>query len=140
MRLVVCALALVPLAAVRPATACSCAAAPLPRAFEGAPVIIEADVASVERRDAAAWVGRATVRRSYKGAVAGAKIDVHFRQPDGKSCDLVALSTGRWLLFLSRLDGDLWVARCDSYSRKATGPGAAELIRKLERLSRKRAE
>lgn len=96
------------------------------------PVIVVADVgpARPSTKTVHGNVSAVVVIEALQGARRGEKFDVHWRAPDGVTCDVVRLRPGRWLLFL---DGGYAVGWCNQYSRRVRGASseAVELVRRV---------
>lgn len=107
-----------------PAEACTCAAITEEAAFASAAVVADGVVELSMKGDA--LQAKLTISSARKGARPGEVLEVRWVRPDGFSCSTVDLLPGEWTLYLQRLEnGELWVVRCDQYSRrKRTLPGA----------------
>lgn len=99
------------------ADACTCAARPEADAVTLSDVVAIGVVGAPRAEPDGSLSAVVTVDAALRGP-AERTLRVSWRKPDGRSCDLVHLKPGRWVLFAQwGADGALWIGRCDAHSR-----------------------
>lgn len=122
------------------AEACTCSAGTIEQVVTSAAAVFEGDVVTTELGPDGERTTSLLVRAAYKGVREGATVVVRSRDPNGKSCDLVGITPGRWLLIVNpQPDGTLWIGRCDGYSQRLGAAPSETVLRVRKRFHAPRA-